>query len=49
MVSDAEDAASYRFIEVNACPSFGLHLFPAVGEPEPVAEAFVNHLLQEAK
>lgn len=45
MVEDPADAASYRFIEVNACPSFGLHLFPTIGRPEPVAVKLVDYLL----
>jgi D-alanine-D-alanine ligase-like ATP-grasp enzyme len=29
-----------NFIEINASPSFGLHVNPSVGEPQPVVEAF---------
>jgi cyanophycin synthetase len=34
------------FIEINACPSFGLHLMPVQGRPRNVAKDFVDFLLQ---
>jgi cyanophycin synthetase len=47
MTTDVSDPESYRYIELNACPSFGLHLFPTIGEPEPVAKKFVDYLLEQ--
>lgn len=46
MVSDTEDVNSYRYIEVNACPSFGLHLFPSEGKTQPVAKLFVDSIME---
>lgn len=46
MVRDIDDTSNYRFIEVNACPSFGLHLFPSEGEPRPVDKLFVDFILE---
>ncbi|HSE60758.1 MAG TPA: hypothetical protein VLA88_00520 [Candidatus Saccharimonadales bacterium] len=35
-----------HFIEINACPSFGMHLMPVHGKPRNVAKDFVDFLLQ---
>lgn len=46
MVSDISDVKTYRYIEVNACPSFGLHLFPSEGQAQPVAKLFVDFIME---
>lgn len=48
IVDDVADPERYHFIEVNACPSFGLHLYPTVGTARPVASLFVDNLLGES-
>lgn len=45
MVRDPSDVQSYRYIEVNACPSFGLHLFPSEGRARPVAKLYVDFIM----
>lgn len=41
-----QQTGEYYFIEINACPSFGLHLSPSKGQPQPVTKLFVDFLLQ---
>lgn len=36
----------FHFIEINSCPSFGMHLMPVQGKPRQVAKDFVDFLLQ---
>lgn len=38
---DSESQKAY-FIELNSGPSFGLHTFPAVGKPRPLAKIFLD-------
>lgn len=39
-----DEVSGPTLIEMNACPSFGLHAFPSQGTPRPVAEDFLNWL-----
>lgn len=47
ITSDMADETKYFYIEANSCPSFGLHLYPAVGKTRPVDVLFVDHLLNK--
>ena len=47
ITSNLEDATEYYFIEVNASPSFGLHLKPTLGSPRQVQKIFVDMLLRK--
>jgi len=38
------DAQQAAVLEVNACPGLRMHLLPAEGEPQPVAEAIIDRL-----
>ncbi len=48
IASDLEDASSYCFIEVNASPSFGLHLKPTHGSSKQVQKLFVDMLIRDS-
>lgn len=47
IASDITYEKSYKFIEVNSCPSFGLHLRPSVGNAQPVDILFVDYLMEQ--
>lgn len=48
IAADIQDASSYYFIEVNASPSFGLHMKPTIGKSRPVHKLFVDMLLRDS-
>lgn len=48
IASDISDAKTYSFIEANACPSFGMHIQPAIGKSQPVDILFVDYLMEQA-
>ena len=43
------EGAEYYLLEINAVPSFGLHLYPSSGESQPVDKHFFNWVESEAK
>lgn len=42
----SEEQTEPKLIELNASPTFGLHHFPAVGQPRDVTKAFVDWLVE---
>lgn len=48
IADDLADPSSYYFIEVNASPSFGLHMKPTHGSPREVQKIFVDMLLRDS-
>jgi cyanophycin synthetase len=48
IASDIEDVSTYYFIEANACPSLGLHLYPTSGRPRLVATHLIDYMLQQS-
>lgn len=44
-MTDAK-TGQYYFIEVNASPNFSMHMMPNIGLPQPVAQQFVDWLMQ---
>jgi len=47
IAEDIADAKTYNLIELNACPSFGLHLYPTTGKQQPVDILFVDYLMEQ--
>lgn len=45
ITSDISDESQYYFLEINASPSFGLHMKPSEGKPRDVQKMFVDMLL----
>lgn len=49
IAGDINDSSSYYFIEMNSCPSFGLHIYPSEGDSQPVDKEFVCSLIASIK
>lgn len=47
IAADLSDPSTYYFIEVNASPSFGLHLNPYIGKKQDVAAKFVDYIMED--
>lgn len=48
IAGDIKDAQSYCFLEINACPGFGLHFRPVIGEGVRVDIMFVDYLMEQS-
>lgn len=46
IASDISKPDTYYFIEINASPSFGLHLQPFIGKKRDVAARFVDYIME---